>query len=34
MECNVGWMGPSKYHPLDAESARMQELEIMVDEHV
>jgi hypothetical protein len=30
----VGWMGPSKYHPLEAELVRMRELESMVNEHV
>ena len=27
-------MGPSKYHPLEAELVRMRELESMVNEHV
>ena len=30
----MGWMGPSKYHPLEAELVRMRELESMVNEHV
>ena len=30
----MGWMGPSKNHPLEAELVRMRELETMVNEHV
>ena len=30
----MGWMGPSKYHPLAAELERMRELENMVNEHM
>ena len=30
----MGRMGPSKYHPLEAELVCMRELEIMVNEHV